>query len=67
MKTYTLKQSGFSFGQKRGKNEAIKALNLHLDFIGIPSKNRAWEKTHLGFIVHIKDSEHEVYTIEEIK
>ena len=69
MRLYDLKHNGFIFGQKRGKNEAIKALNRHLEFEGISKERQAWiwPNEYKDIRVEIKDQLNEFFTIEENK
>jgi len=63
MKLYDIKHNGYTFGQKRGKKETVKALQRHLEFEGQLIACTWTDK--MGVIEVIHKSTYDVYTIEE--
>lgn len=56
MKTYTIKKNDFAIGQAKGKNNAIKRINMILDWDGVPANKRKWNKS-AGTITCIVDED----------
>lgn len=65
MKLYDIKHNGYTIGQKRGKKEAVKALERHLQFEG-QLINATWTD-RMGVIEVVHKNTYDVYTIEENK
>jgi hypothetical protein len=67
MLLYNLNHNGYTFGQKRGKSKAVKALKNHLDFMGISLDKRKWKTLSSGIIsISILDA-YDTFSIEENK
>lgn len=64
-KLYDIKHNGFPVGQKKGKNNAVKALKHYLAFEGIAENKQTWQTTY-GVII-VGDNDGDVYSIEEYK
>lgn len=64
MKLYDIKHNGYTFGQKKGKKEAVNALARHLAFEGILPDRQNWKNEKDGTITVNKD-QNEYFSIEE--
>lgn len=67
MKLYDLKHNGYTFGQKRGKFNAVQALKKHLSFNGIAEEKQQWLRRPDQVIVVNVGNEYDCFTIEENK